>query len=238
MATIKNSKINAKPSTTNSDDANTNIDAVIKENEKLAKENKELSESISTLMKQMQELSDKINSQSTVANDSPEDPNANKQIKVMSMFYGELNLCNSINRSSGKIITFDKFGQIKSILYHDLVDYVNTERKFAEEGYFYILDKDAVYSLGLSPEYEKLASAEIMNNITTYSDTDVEAIVSVMPDAQRKSMCNIMADRMYHGLTYDLNKLNIIKNVTGIDIQAMANEKKEVAEKMKATSGN
>ena len=116
--------------------------------EQLAAENAALQAMIAKLSARLDEM-DKAKEvcEEKAATDVVEDaaeypePDANKQIKIMSMFYGSLNLNNNSNRSAGRILTFHKFGEIKSVLYHDLVDYVNNERKFAEEGYFYILDK-------------------------------------------------------------------------------------------------
>lgn len=111
--------------------------------EQLAAENAALQAMIAKLSARLDEM-DKAKEAcgEKVATDEVEDtseypePDANKQIKIMSMFYGSLNLNNNSNRSAGRILTFHKFGEIKSVLYHDLVDYVNNERRFAEEGYF------------------------------------------------------------------------------------------------------
>lgn len=216
---------------------------ILTENENLKKENAELSEKVTQLLdkfdKLMNELDSKKTEQPTVNNihlgtDKDEtveyeEPNANSQIKVMSTCYGSLNLCNTSNRSVGKLLTFSKFGQIKSVLYHDLVDFVNNERKFAEQGYFYILDKNAVYSLGLSAEYDKLVDANIMNNILNYHDSEIHAIVSSMTRAQQETLVNLLADKLYNDENLDRNKIEIINKIVGIDIQAKANQKKEFA---------
>ena len=140
--------------------------------EQIKKENEELKNNINILMEQMTKLLEKQNTPETVSttsttnnyieDDSLEypEPDANKQIRLVSMYYGSLTLCNSMNRNTARMLTFSKFGEIKSVLYHDLVDFVNNERKFAEAGYFYILDKAAVYHLGLSSDYKKLVDAE------------------------------------------------------------------------------
>ena len=159
---------------------------------------------------------------------------ANKQIKIMSMFYGSLNLNNNSNRSAGRILTFQKFGEIKSVLYHDLVDYVNNERRFAEEGYFYILDKAAVYHLGLTNEYSHLVDGDIVNHMMDYSANELESIVSVMTDAQKESIANLFADKLYHGEELDLNKIAIISKHLPVGIEQMVQEKKDFDERAKA----
>jgi len=259
MSVIKNTKSVDKPvsakvdaKTTESTESKATVEAVVvgttsaDENIKaLEAQNAELKNTVNELMSKIQVLLDDKAEREThdkiVAADMPapkveavehyDEPSANQQIKVMSMYYGTLNLCNSANRSAGKLLTFDKFGQVKSVLYHDLVDYVNNESKFAEQGLFYILDRAAVYSLGLSTEYNKLINKDIVDHITEYSDSDVRDIVGVMPNGQREALANVLADKLYAGVPLDRNKIAIISDVIGVDIQKKANDKKEFAER-------
>lgn len=206
--------------------------------EQIKKENEELKNNINILMEQMTKLLEKQNTPETapttsttnnyVEDDSLEypEPDANKQIRLVSMYYGSLTLCNSMNRNTARMLTFSKFGEIKSVLYHDLVDFVNNERKFAEAGYFYILDKAAVYHLGLSSDYKKLVDVNFINNIMNYSDVEVHDIVSTMTTAQQDSLVEILADRMFNGQKMDMNKIDIISKITGKNIQNKVEEKK------------
>lgn len=209
--------------------------------EQLAAENAALQAMIAKLSARIDEM-DKAKEvcEEKAATDVVEDtaeypePDANKQIKIMSMFYGSLNLNNNSNRSAGRILTFHKFGEIKSVLYHDLVDYVNNERKFAEEGYFYILDKAAVYHLGLTNEYSHLVDGDIVNHMMDYSVNELESIVSVMTDAQKESIANIFADKLYRGEELDLNKIAVISKHLPVGIEQMVQEKKDFDERAKA----
>lgn len=205
--------------------------------EQIKKENEELKSNINILMEQMTKLLEKQNTPETVSTTSTTDnveddgleypePDANKQVRLVSMYYGSLTLCNSMNRNTARMLTFSKFGEIKSVLYHDLVDFVNNERKFAEAGYFYILDKAAVYHLGLSADYKKLVDVNFINNIMNYSDVEVHDIVSTMTTAQQDSLVEILADRMFNGQKMDMNKIDIISKITGKNIQNKVEEKK------------
>ena len=210
---------------------------------KLAAENAALQEMIAKLSERLDAMDKKDNKDTETSVKSVDavdeiveypEPDANKQIKIMSMFYGSLNLNNNSNRSAGRILNFSKFGEIKSILYHDLVDYVNNERKFAEEGYFYILDKAAVYHLGLTNEYNHLVDGDIVNHMMDYSGSELESIVSVMTDAQKDSIANLFADKLYHGKELDLNKIAIISKHLPVSIEQMVQEKKDFDERAKA----
>lgn len=256
MSAIKSTKPVEKPAsakvdakTTESTENKTTVESVAvsatstDENIKaLEAQNAELKNTVNELMSKIQVLLDEKESQNKISEEDVsapkseavehyDEPSANQQIKVMSMYYGTLNLCNSANRSAGKLLTFDKFGQVKSVLYHDLVDYVNNESKFAEQGLFYILDRAAVYSLGLSTEYSKLINKDIVDHITEYGDSDLRDIVTVMPNGQREALANVLADKLYAGIPLDRNKIAIISDIIGVDIQQKANDKKDFAQR-------
>ena len=198
-----------------------------------------LTERLDAMEKEQEEAKAVATSQSidVINNETDEyaEPDANKQIKIMSMFYGSLNLSNNANRSAGRTLTFSKFGEIKSVLYHDLVDYVNNERKFAEEGYFYILDKAAVYHLGLTNEYTKLVDRDIVSHMMEYSVDELDGIASVMTDAQKESISNLFADKLYRGENLDLNKIAVISKHLPVSIEQMVQEKKDFDERAKAS---
>lgn len=203
-----------------------------KENHDLKNQVLEMKEQIAQLISHItskESTEDNIENEKTIANTSAqeenyEEPSANKQIKIMSMYYGTLNLCTSENRTSGKTLTFNKYGQIKSVMYKDLVDYVNNNRKFAENGYFYILDKAAVYHVGLSNEYTRLVDSNIVNNITNYTKSDIEQITSMLTDAQKNLIAKILSDKIANKKEVDRNKVALISDLIGIDIQKKANE--------------
>lgn len=205
--------------------------------EELKKENEVLKSNLSELMNQVSELLKKKGEEKTVVTSTESDteddflkykePDANKQIRLVSMYYGVLTLCNSANRSVAKTLKFGKFGEVKSVLYHDLVDYVNNERKFAEEGYFYILDKAAVYYLGLSSEYKKLVNPDFVKNIMNYSESEIHDIASTMTNAQRDNLIEVLSNRMYAGEMMDMNKIEIINKITGVNIQNKVEEMKK-----------
>lgn len=162
-----------------------------------------------------------------VYNDMLPEPDANKQVQVISMFYGTLNLSTSENRHNGKTLTFDRYGQVKPVMYRDLVDYVNTNRKFAERGYFYILDKAAVYYTGMSYDYANIVSPEIMNSILEYGESAIKSIVSVMVEEQRETLVSLLSERMYNGEDVDRNKVAVISRESGVDIEARVSEMKQ-----------
>ena len=97
-------------------------------------------------------------------NKAYEEPSPTKNIKLISLYYGSLNLSDGKNSK----ISFDRYGQVKNCLYSKLVDIVDNNAKFAESGYFYIADKAAVYNLGLADVYKNIKPKEVLDNICDY----------------------------------------------------------------------
>jgi hypothetical protein len=129
-------------------------------------------------------------------------------------------------------IRLEKFGDIKPVLYSQLVTIVNQNRHFAEAGLFYILDDRAVYYLGLSEYYKKIIPIETIEGIGNYSDDDIKQIVSVMNDSQKEVLCKVLADKIYANENIDRNKVELVSKVCNIDIQGKVREMQEMAEIM------
>jgi hypothetical protein len=157
-----------------------------------------------------------------------EQPKSDELIRIVSICKGELNLVVDGNLA----IRLEKFGDIKPVLYSQLVTIVNQNRHFAEAGLFYILDDRAVYYLGLSEYYKKIIPIETIEGIGNYSDDDIKQIVSVMNDSQKEVLCKVLADKIYANENIDRNKVELVSKVCNIDIQGKVREMQEMAEIM------
>ena len=160
------------------------------------------------------------------------EPNPNKQIRIVSLCYGSLNLSTE-PFGKGRLLSFSKYGESKMVLYSTLIDIVNNNRKFAEQGLFYILDKDAVYYLGLSEFYKNIIPIDSVDKIFNYSTKEIESMLSNINDSQKQSIAHTIADKMYAGIDFDLNKVSIIDKCCGTDIIGMVREMKEMNESLK-----
>jgi len=91
-------------------------------------------------------------------------------VPVMSLLPYRLNLSTK-EGGQGDIKKFTKFGEVKNILYKDLVDIIEVNRSFMEAGYFYILDPVVIRQHGLDEVYSKILTKEkieeILNNVNT-----------------------------------------------------------------------
>ena len=216
----------ANTTTNNAKVANKNLDE--QKILELKKENAEIKEKLEKLMKMFEsteaktEESNKVEVEKSVPNEVPEEPSPNKIIRVVSLCRGCLSLSED-DSGRGKV-KFAKYGEIKTVLYSSLINIVNNNRGFAEKGLFYILDKSAVYYLGLKDIYSKLVTKEMLDNVCKYEDVDISKMIEDSEPVQIETMARNLADRIYGGESLDLNKIEFISKKSGINIMGIVNE--------------
>lgn len=154
----------------------------------------------------------------------PDEPAPNKSIRVMNLCYGALTLKDGTGATR---LPFDKYGEIKPILYSSLIDVVNANRSFADDGKFYVLDKNAVYHLGLNNDYKKIVDGTIIDNICNYSEVQILDILKTIPESQREVIVKTLKDRIYNGEEFNLNKIAVINKYCNVDIMDMVEQMKE-----------
>lgn len=155
-----------------------------------------------------------------------EEPSPTKNIKLISLYYGSLNLSDGKNSK----ISFDKYGQVKNCLYSKLVDIVDNNAKFAESGYFYIADKAAVYNLGLADVYKNIKPKEVLDNICDYDDGSIINICETITNEQKDELAFGLARRKFNGENLDYNKLVLISKHINKDIIEMIKDMEKVDE--------
>lgn len=232
------------PRATKNDTVNENKENTVLENEKdltikeLKEQNKLLQEKLEEISKyMMSEKSRQDEEPSLIADNSVSkeyvEPSPNKNIKIISLYYGSLNLSDGKN----SIISFKKYGEVKNCIYSKLIDIVNNNLKFAQDGYFYIANEDAVYYLGLSDSYKKIQPKEVLDNICDYDESVIKSIGSVLTDEQKNTISYGLATRKFYGEKLDLNKIDILSKAIGINIldkEAEMRESKKNEELAKA----
>nr|DAT69659.1 MAG TPA: Cby-like protein [Caudoviricetes sp.]DAT69697.1 MAG TPA: Cby-like protein [Caudoviricetes sp.] len=202
--------------------------------EKLREENNEIKEQLKQLMAMLTETKVKEGkSKMSVtavevlegSEPIPDEPSPNKMVRILSLCRGSLNLSED-EAGNGKV-KFSKYGEIKTVLYSSLINIVNYNRSFAEKGVFYILDKAAVYYLGLKDCYSHLVTNDVLDNICNYDDVDIIKIIDSTEKTQIDTMIKNLTDRLYSMESLDLNKIQTISQKVGVDIMAKVNEMKQ-----------
>lgn len=161
-------------------------------------------------------------------NPSEEDytePEDGKSIRIRSLFNGTLNLAYGDRR----FVTFNKYGDENRVLYRDLIQIVNINHKFAEEGYFEIDDASAVYFLGMTYAYNNIIKYKDIENICSYSDDKVKTLIENASDYQKSLVANRVAHQIVDGKNVDYNKVNLINKLCSVDISKRAESIRSLA---------
>ena len=111
---------------------------------------------------------------------------SDEYIRVMSLLPHPLNL-STRDGGQGSVKRFGRFGEIKRILYKDLVDILDTNQRFAEAGYFYILNPEVVRQHGLDDVYEKILTKNKIEEILSMKSVDVAELYSSANDSQKRN---------------------------------------------------
>lgn len=146
-----------------------------------------------------------------------------KSIPVMSMYDGMLNISTKPN-GRGKIYTFNRFGEVRNIVYNDLRDVIASHFNFAKDGMFYIMDDKVVEENGLTDYYKDILTK---NQLEQVMEQDKNLILDTFPKinkSQQEVIVDILTRKIAMNEDVDLNKVAVISESIGKDIREMAKD--------------
>jgi hypothetical protein len=144
-------------------------------------------------------------------------------ISVMSLLSYPLNLSTE-KGGQGRTVRFDSFGQIKKIMYGTLIDMMETNGKFMEWGYFFILDPRVIRSHGLQEIYEKILTKDKIEEILSGNKNGLELYNSCNPE-QKKVIIEMVIDKVKVNPDFiDLNLVDKLSRLSGVDILKKAED--------------
>lgn len=138
------------------------------------------------------------------------------EVPVVSMCQGELNLATQ-GKGQGNIYTFTDFGQIIDIPFGDLKDIVQHNQRFANEGYFYIVDEEVVKKLRKTSEYNKMLPPDVIENIFKNDANKIIDLYNMAPRGQKETIVEMIKNKRLQGIDVDANVLVKLGELTGID---------------------
>jgi len=148
-------------------------------------------------------------------------------VPVMSLLPYKLNLSTK-EGGQGDVKKFTKFGEVKNILYKDLVDIIEVDRSFMEAGYFYILDPLVIRQHGLDETYSKILTKEkideILNNVNT--EYCIDLYNSANPEQQRVIVQLLIEKIKTDPSSVNLYTVDRISRLSKIDITNRAEDEK------------
>lgn len=192
---------------------------------------KQLMAQLEAQNEKMAEMQKQIDNKSqTVVVNNSSDSIRGKKVKVINLMQNPLNIATQPN-GKGRLYSFKKYGDSRLIKFDDLADIVAAYPYTMEHGLAYICDKEVVKELGLSDEYSKLFDKETMDRVIWLKEeSDLDLFLGMDINLQ-ESAARSIAEKLNANERMDYNYLRIIKEKTGIDIEAIANELKDLQRK-------
>lgn len=213
------------------------VEETVVEQSDMAQMMAKMQEQILALQKQLAESTEKVEKtdkeksdlqqlvEALKSNENTETKNLPKKVKVISLVPNIYNLTTQEN-GKGKAFTFKEFGQMITMKTSELEEILSIQayRNQAEQGYFYILDKDIVEDQDLTEAYEHISNKEAIEHVMNLdSDECVDIFCGLNKDMQ-ESLAAQIAENMAKGARLDRNRIADISMRTDIDIEKIAEQ--------------
>jgi hypothetical protein len=202
----------------------------------LEKENAELKDQLNKLMEMMNALQLNQTAQNSVEkvettkevvteNNLINETDMNKRIIVTSLTTGGLNLRTAMD-GSARIFRLERLGQSMPIVYSDLLQCINLQREFFEEGLVYISDSNVVSENYLEDSYKKFLTIDKINHIMDFDTETIKSLVSNTTKSLQETIVLLIAEKINKGQFVDMNKVDVIGKACTepIDIRDIANK--------------
>ena len=147
-------------------------------------------------------------------------------ITVMSLLTYPLNLSTK-EKGQGTIYKFESFGQIKKVLYKNLLDILENHRNFMEWGYFIILDSRVIKEHGLQEVYSRILTKDKIVSILSGSSNCLDLYKSCNEIQQREILAMIVERLRDNPEAIDLNVVDKLSRLSGLDIMERAESARE-----------
>lgn len=150
---------------------------------------------------------------------------ASKKARCINLLNCELNVSTEPN-GAGRVFTFNKYGDYKILRYDYIAEIFASYPYTMEHGLLYIADKDIVEELGLTDEYSKLYTKELIDELVYLRrESDVDLLIGMEENLRRTTIKRI-AELFNANESYNFNYLRRIKEEIDVDIEEMAKELK------------
>lgn len=185
----------------------------------LKRENEQLKQDVSELHKQLLEMKKMF--ESAMASTQAQSTLNTKldleaDIPVINLCRSKLNLSTGLH-GSGEVYIFTQFGEIQDIPFQDLKLICKSNKRFAEEGAFYIADEQAVEKLRLERKYQNILNANTLENIFALDSQTVIKMFESASKTQKDYIVETIVEKLSRGQQVDANILVGLKQLTGKD---------------------
>jgi len=193
----------------------------------LSKENKSLTDGEREELEQLRarynrEAKEEINVVEEPVDYAEQPIRQDEYIPVMSLLPYNLNLSTK-EGGQGSIKKFTKFGEVKKILFKDLVDIMEVHPTFMESGYFYILDPRFIRQMGLDEMYSKILTKEKMELMLEANSEQAVTLYKSANPSQQEVLIQILIEKVRNDPdSVNLNIIDKLSRASGVNIQERA----------------
>lgn len=190
----------------------------------------ELSE-IEEMRKRLAELEKALEDKKIPDDDSGREIQSDDYVTIMSLLPYTLTLSTK-ERGQGSVRKFSGFGETKRVLYKDLVEICENHRGFLESGYFIILDKDVIRTLGLDDIYDKILNREQIEKVLD-TKTDALKLYESANQRQKQIIIEMLIKKLFEDPdSVNLNIVDKISRESGVNIREKVESIREYEELM------
>lgn len=166
--------------------------------------------------------------QAPVIEENYEKTKLDDMIPVMSLLPYTLNLSTK-EQGQGSTKKFTRFGEIKQILYKDLIDILDNHANFLEAGFFYILSPAVIKQHGLGDVYSKILTKEKMDELLSLKTEECLSIYSSANDKQKEILIELVIDKVRDNPeSINLNLVDRLSRLSKVEIVKRAEDEREI----------
>lgn len=187
-------------------------------------------EEIAALKAKIEELENKKG----ITNDKQhtEKIDSDSYISVMSLLPYPLNLSTK-EGGQGNIKRFTKFGEVKRILYRDLVDIMEANPSFLNSGFYYILDPRVIRFHGLEETYSRILSKDKIEEILSANSEKALELYNSANEEQQKIIIDIMVEKLVKDpKSVSLTIIDAISRASGVKIMEKVEDTQTLLEQL------
>lgn len=152
-------------------------------------------------------------------------------IKVMSLLDYPLNL---LERGRAAKYRFEKYGQVKEVLYQDILEIIERYPEFMRKGFFIILDERVIDRHGLQDIQSQILTKENIDKIIAGEKEGLALFKQGTPE-QQETICKMIIEKIrLQPESMDMNFVDALSRLTGMKILEIAEESRELFEKKEA----
>lgn len=185
------------------------------------KENEALAQMIKAMQEQMSKLQEQISNQpqsngQVIIN---QNDNLTRTVDVISMIGNTYNMSTQ-PYGGGKVYTFNKFGERKSIRFADMQDILVNQLDQFEKGYALLTNKKDYEDLGIGYVYDEVLSKEKVERLVLLKDSDAIDTILGLDEEYQEKLVGVIAQNIVNGYSYDYNKIKELED-NGIEINTI-----------------